>query len=77
METLVNDMVQADPAKRPKIDEIVSRFQIIRDSLRSWKLRSRIIDRGEWKIARTVRFLPHVLQTVGNIVTHKTAIPDP
>lgn len=77
MEALVNDMVQADPAKRPKIDEVVSRFQIIRDSLSWWRLRSRIIDRSEWTIARTIRFLPHVLQTAGQIVTHKTAIPDP
>ncbi|TFK74311.1 hypothetical protein BDN72DRAFT_893286 [Pluteus cervinus] len=42
---LIKDMVQDDPAKRPTIDEVVSRFENICKKLGPWKLRSRPIPR--------------------------------
>ncbi|KAJ7187918.1 hypothetical protein C8R46DRAFT_1053062 [Mycena filopes] len=43
MRSLVNDMVQPDPAKRPTMDEVVVRFEEIRMGLSTRKLRSRAI----------------------------------
>jgi hypothetical protein len=52
MEPLVADMVQDDPAKRPKMDEVVSRFREIEGKLSTWKLRSRIDRRDEiWPLS--------------------------
>ncbi|KAH7903355.1 hypothetical protein BJ138DRAFT_1168237 [Hygrophoropsis aurantiaca] len=47
LEGLVADMVQDDPNKRPTIDEVVSRFDTICKGLSSWKLRSRVVPKGE------------------------------
>ncbi|KAJ7748427.1 hypothetical protein B0H16DRAFT_1553380 [Mycena metata] len=47
MRPLVSDMVQSDPAKRPTIDEVVSRFQEIHSRLSWWKLRSRVVKKTE------------------------------
>ncbi|KAJ6507345.1 hypothetical protein C8R47DRAFT_1209253 [Mycena vitilis] len=55
MRPLVDDMVQDDPMKRPKIDSdetaIVARFaEMIQKGLSSWKLRSYVPHRvvGHW-----------------------------
>lgn len=80
MESLVRDMIQKDPAKRPTIDEVVSRFRAIRASLGFWKLRSRVIDRNEWaifRIFRIVTFPAYVIQFTSRVVTRKPAIPEP
>jgi hypothetical protein len=44
----VADMAQDDPAKRPSIDEVVTRFNAMRKKLWTIKLRSRIGRRKEW-----------------------------
>ncbi|KAJ7354603.1 hypothetical protein DFH08DRAFT_855393 [Mycena albidolilacea] len=60
MRPLVDDMVQADPAKRPTIDEVVARFADIRRGLSGWKLRSTLLAEGNF------RFCPSGLRgTVG------------
>ncbi|KAI0311861.1 hypothetical protein OF83DRAFT_717094 [Amylostereum chailletii] len=76
VERLVNDMVADDPAKRPDINEVVSRFKEIRSSLGTWKLRSRPIKRKEWYIVRAWRFWGHAYRTAGYIVARRPAIPD-
>jgi hypothetical protein len=40
---LVADMVHDDPTQRPTMDQVVARFEVIRRSLSTWKLRSRVI----------------------------------
>ena len=50
---LLSDMIQEDPAKRPTIDEVVSRFDMIVKGLSSWKLRSRVVSRKDFP------FVPH------------------
>jgi len=45
---LVADMVQDDPAKRPTIDMVVTRFDVIRKDLWTLKLHSRAGRRDEW-----------------------------
>ncbi|TFY54998.1 hypothetical protein EVG20_g9481 [Dentipellis fragilis] len=77
MKELVADMVLDDPSKRPDINEVVTRFAKIRESLHSWKLRSRTIRRKEWKIVTLWRYPTHIFRTIRFIVTRKPAIPDP
>jgi hypothetical protein len=77
METLVTDMVQTDPTKRPTMDEVVTRVSEIRGKLSTWKLRSRIARKNElWPFAawRSVR---HWYRTVGYVLGRKAAIPEP
>lgn len=76
MEPLVADMVQTDPSKRPKIDEVVQRFESIRRSLSWWKLRSRIRGRKEISIVRLWRASVHLYHTCVYLSTGTPAIPD-
>jgi hypothetical protein len=59
---LVSDMVQDDPAKRPTIDEVVTRFEAIRKKLGYMKLSWRVAKRKEW--FGLVRDLMHFYKTV-------------
>ncbi|KAL4061838.1 hypothetical protein V8B97DRAFT_1999172 [Scleroderma yunnanense] len=47
MRPLIVDMVQADPSKRPPMDEVVMRFETIRKGLSTAKLRSRVARKRE------------------------------
>jgi len=47
MQTLVDDMVQDDPKKRPTMDEVVGRFDDIVHGLSNWKLRSRVAKKND------------------------------
>ena len=49
MKPLVEDMTHHDPSKRPSIDEVVEKFDEILHSLSWWKLRSRLVEKGEQK----------------------------
>lgn len=76
MEPLVVDMVQVDPSKRPSINDVISRFEDIRHSLSSWKLRSRIRHRKEFISASVVGWMLQLSRTIWYTGTHKPAIPD-
>lgn len=77
MDALVADMVQEDPTKRPKMDEVVTRFSEIKSKLSNWKLRSRISRRDElWPVAAW-RTVGHWFRTVTYVLTRKAAIPEP
>ena len=77
MEALVSDMVQDDPTKRPKMDEVVTRFREIKRKLSSWKLRSRIVRRDEiWPVA-VWRSACHWYRRIGYVLGRKAAIPEP
>lgn len=77
MRSLVNDMTQEDPAKRPKIDEVVKRFNDIMVRLSWFRLRSRIVPRSD------IRFPPvylikefiHAFRTVRYILRSLPALP--
>ncbi|KAA1473369.1 hypothetical protein DENSPDRAFT_802484 [Dentipellis sp. KUC8613] len=77
MKGLIADMVQDDPSKRPKIDEVVARFAKIRKSLYPWQLRARPIRKKEWKVVTLWRLPGHFARAVRFVVTQKPAIPDP
>jgi hypothetical protein len=77
MEPLVADMVQDDPAKRSKMNEVVTRFRQIKGKLSTWKLHSRIVRHDEiWPVA-VWRSVGHWYRTVGYVLGHKAAIPEP
>ncbi|KAI0315151.1 hypothetical protein OF83DRAFT_1133260 [Amylostereum chailletii] len=77
MHALVADMVQSDPSKRPRIDEVVARFNDIRMSLSNRQLRARIVSRNEPGIVRIWRAVPYYFRTASYILTRKAAIPEP
>ncbi len=77
MEPLIAVMVQNDPTKRPKMDEVVTRFREIKGKLSSWKLRSRVVRRDEiWPLA-VWRCVGHWYRTIGYVLGRKAAIPEP
>jgi hypothetical protein len=77
MESLVTDMVLNDPAKRPTMDEVVTRFFEIRGKLSSWKLRSRIARKNELWPVTAWKSVGHWYRTIGYILGRKAAIPEP
>lgn len=78
MNSLVADMTAEDPATRPTSDEVVARFETIRKSLSTWKLRTRIIARNEIFPLETVfRIVPHWVRRIYFIITRTPALPSP
>ncbi|KAI0065667.1 hypothetical protein BV25DRAFT_1868496 [Artomyces pyxidatus] len=76
MEPLVKDMVFNVPDKRPKIDEVVSRFKEIRGSLGTRKLRSRVVKRKEYWMVGLWRSVGYWYRRAGYFAQRKAAIPD-
>ncbi|KAJ7782455.1 hypothetical protein DFH07DRAFT_909280 [Mycena maculata] len=58
MRPLVNDMVKRNPEERPKIDEVVERFEKIVSRLSTWKLRSRV----QGKMHYTLLSIPSIVR---------------
>ncbi|KAI0745180.1 kinase-like domain-containing protein [Earliella scabrosa] len=77
IQALVSEMVQDDPSKRPTIDEVIKRFESIRSSLSTWKLRSRIVGRKDSNFAGFFRTLKHVYLTAGFVVRKIPPLPTP
>ena len=75
MEPLVQDMVQADPSKRPTMEEVTVRFDKIRQSLSGWKLRSRVVDDEEDALERVARTVSHWIRRVSFVVRRVPPIP--
>jgi hypothetical protein len=62
---LVADMCHENPDERPTMDQVVSRFKAISDSLDQWKLTSRVADRSEFFILGAFRGLAHWSKQIG------------
>jgi len=77
MQPLVNEMIQSDPSKRPTIDEIVARFDALRRSLSSWKLRSRAVEKDEYTLLRLSLSLRHLRQRIGYVLKRIPPVPVP
>jgi hypothetical protein len=73
MESLVADMVQDDPTKRPSIDEVATRFSVTRKKLGTIKLRSRIGRRTE--AFGLVRDLAHIFTSARYVLQGIAPIP--
>ncbi|KAL4244331.1 hypothetical protein ABKN59_010146 [Abortiporus biennis] len=77
MKELIEDMVQDDPKKRPTIDEVAKRFEIIQCSLSLWNLRSRPVPVRESVARRIFESVRHIFRTCGYIYHGIDAIPRP
>ena len=75
MKPLIATMIQADPDKRPEMDEVVAQFDDIRRGLSQRKLRSRVVDVDEDLFERVVRTTSHWKRRIGFIARGVPAIP--
>ncbi|KAG1767446.1 hypothetical protein EDD22DRAFT_875898 [Suillus occidentalis] len=75
LKPLVDDMVQNDPRSRPTMNAVVERFELIRQQLSSWKLRSRVTARDEDIFETLYRSATHWRRRIGFIVKRAEAIP--
>jgi len=77
MRSLAADMVQDEPASRPTIHQVVARYEELRKSLSSRKLRSRLVDSDEDVIVRLYRNVRHVFRTAYYLMARYPAVPTP
>ncbi|OJA14390.1 hypothetical protein AZE42_11187 [Rhizopogon vesiculosus] len=77
LKPLVDDMVQDDPSKRPKMEQAVEQFDSIRQSLTTWKLRSRVTDKYKYEdpFEHLYRGAAHWKRRIGFIVKRVSPIP--
>jgi hypothetical protein len=74
--SLVDAMTDADPEKRPVIEEVISRFSRIHNSLSGFNLRSPITFKQDPSLITPLRYACQAVRTAQYIVCKKTAIPD-
>ena len=77
MKPLIASMVQADPDRRPKMYEVVARFDDIRRGLSQRKLRSRVVDVDEDLFHRVIRTTSHWRRRIGFVARGVSALPRP
>ncbi|KAF4588476.1 hypothetical protein EYR40_010027 [Pleurotus pulmonarius] len=77
MRPLVTDMTQADPSKRPTMDEVVERFEIIMKGLGSWKLRSRVVKSKDSYFMGFFRSIRHWRRRIVFVAKRVPPIPSP
>ncbi|KAG1767444.1 hypothetical protein EDD22DRAFT_875894 [Suillus occidentalis] len=75
LKSLVDDMVQNDPSKRPTMEQAVERFDTIRQNLSTWKLRSRVTARDEGPLEHMYHGAAHWRRRIGFIVKRVSAVP--
>ena len=75
MKGLVADMVKEDPADRPTMEEVVTRFRMIRNSLHWWTLRRPIDRRWYPTVFRVLRMFPAMCRNVCYIIRGISAVP--
>lgn len=76
MEDLINWMTLDNPAKRPRIEEVLEKFALIRESLTKGKLRSPITSKKVPKLFGAVQRAGQSLRTIRYVVSRRPAIPD-
>jgi len=77
MQQLVDDMVQADPEKRPTIAEVEARFDESFRALSKWKLRSRLVRRNEFLLERAIYGIGHIFRTAKYVAKRLPPVPTP
>ncbi|OAX33044.1 hypothetical protein K503DRAFT_869802 [Rhizopogon vinicolor AM-OR11-026] len=75
MKPLIDDMVQDDPYKRPKMNVVVERFDLIRQQLSTWKLRSRVAAKDEGLFKSLYRGAAHWRRRIAFIFKRTPAVP--
>ena len=77
MNDLVESMTQADPSKRPAIDQAKDQFDEIMKSLSQKTLRSRLVRANEEPGMGPWLNIGHTFRTIRYRLLHKPAIPVP
>ncbi|EJF57667.1 hypothetical protein DICSQDRAFT_68869 [Dichomitus squalens LYAD-421 SS1] len=77
LDPLVQDMIQADPSKRPTIQEVVRRFDELLKRTRFWTLWLRPVPVNEETAVGWYRNTRQLFRTVGYVLSRKSAIPIP
>lgn len=77
MQHLVADMVQDDPAKRPPIEEVETRFEESVSTLSHWKLRSRLVGKREDLLLRGIYGIGHIVRTAKYLIKRLPPVPSP
>ena len=77
LEPLIADMVQDDPAARPTMEEVVARFDDIQAKLKYWKLRERLVRKGESPLIKFLKNVRHVYRTTKFILSFRSPVPTP
>ncbi|KAF8264140.1 hypothetical protein EI94DRAFT_1872817 [Lactarius quietus] len=77
MQPLIADMVQEDLTRWPNMDEVVSCFAEMKKKLGSWKLGSQMACSIELWPVTAWRSIIHWYHTIGFVLAHKAAIPEP
>lgn len=72
---LVRDMTQADPSKRPSMDEVAERFESLTSTLSSWKLRSRVAKEHDNPLHSLYLSTTHWIRRVGLVASRRPALP--
>ncbi|KAL1689599.1 hypothetical protein GGG16DRAFT_57382 [Schizophyllum commune] len=74
---LVDDMTQADPSKRPSMDQVAVRFESIVSSLSSSKLRSRVAKANDHPLYNMHWATKHWMRRVKLVALRRPALPSP
>uniref|UniRef100_D8PUI8 Protein kinase domain-containing protein n=1 Tax=Schizophyllum commune (strain H4-8 / FGSC 9210) TaxID=578458 RepID=D8PUI8_SCHCM len=74
---LVESMTQADPSKRPTMDEVAERYESLVATLSSWKLRSRVAKENDNPFYSMYLSTTHWLRRVQLVVLRRPAVPSP
>ncbi|EMD33660.1 hypothetical protein CERSUDRAFT_107977 [Gelatoporia subvermispora B] len=77
MEKLIEDMTQSDPAKRPTMTEVITRYDQLLDGLNRRKLRERLVHREENAVARLYKDVKHTIITAGYVMRQLPPLPRP
>ncbi|KAK7692287.1 hypothetical protein QCA50_003912 [Cerrena zonata] len=79
LQPLVDAMREPDPQKRFKIEQVIERYNKILKSRWWWQLRARVLWKNDekWVDERIADFTRHLFNTVGYILTFKSALPKP
>jgi hypothetical protein len=77
MESLIAAMTRERPEDRLRIEDVIRRFAIIRESLSKTKLRSALTSKTLPRIVCLAKESIQHVRTIQYILSRKAAIPDP
>jgi hypothetical protein len=75
MRKLIDAMTDENPAKRPTIEEVIEKFDEIRNSLSTVKLRSPIISKKDPRIFTTFRYARQLTRSLLYVIQQIPAVP--
>ena len=77
MESLIAAMTRERPEDRPRIEDVIRQFAMIRESLSTIKLRSALTSKRLPRIICLAKEATQHARTIQYTLSRKAAIPDP